>query len=440
MISSDLHAYPKIVQAGRETELVILPQEREGFFDPAGLYTLVHSPLMEFEASGGRGGEREIPLRFVKGVLHARVRFDGEQEHALRVEKTRGGARTKIGSFVAYSLWEDLFRRKPFKGDLHIHSNRSDGVDSPGHVAAACRRVGMDFMALTDHGLYEPSKEAQRAFRNIDSDLRIFAGEEVHPPGNPVHIVNFGGSASVNELFRLPAYAGHIRDLAASFGNLPAGLDPEVCASTRWCFDRIRDFGGLGIFCHPYWIPCDRYFLPENLVAYLLDTHPWDALEVVGGYAAHELESNLLQVSRYHEERAQGRNVPVVGVSDAHGCETGSLLGWYYTVVFSPSLDLEDLISSIKSLYSVAVEAVPGGQIRAHGPYRLVRYAQFLLREAFPVHDELCAEEGRLMQARLEGDGNAGSRLAALKGRTGRAFDRYWATSLRIIHDYITPH
>jgi len=34
---------------------------------------------------------------------------------------------------------------------------------------------------------------------------------------------------------------------------------------------------------------------------------PFDAFELIGGFHPYELDSNTLQVARYHEERAQGR-------------------------------------------------------------------------------------------------------------------------------------
>ncbi len=52
---------------------------------------------------------------------------------------------------------------------------------------------------------------------------------------------------------------------------------------------------------------------------------------------------------------------------------------------------------NIKDNYSVAVEAVPGERIWAHGGFRLVKYALFLEREVFPLHDELCETEGALV-------------------------------------------
>ncbi|MBN2308101.1 MAG: hypothetical protein JXR94_03975, partial [Candidatus Hydrogenedentes bacterium] len=112
-------------------------------------------------------------------------------------------------------------------------------------------------------------------------------------------------------------------------------------------------------------------------------------------------------------------------VSDGHGCE-GDLFGWYSTIVFAPGLELEDLIESIKGLYSVAVEALPGESVRAYGPFRLVKYALFLLREVFPEHDALCVEEGRLMLAHAAGDPDAADALAALQGRTGVFLNTCW--------------
>ncbi|MGC9395176.1 MAG: hypothetical protein ACP5J4_09990 [Anaerolineae bacterium] len=72
----------------------------------------------------------------------------------------------------------------------------------------------------------------------------------------------------------------------------------------------------------------------------------------------------------------------------------------------------------MKALYSVAVEASPGQTPRAHGPFRLAKYAQYLLREIPPQHDALCAEEGRLTLANIAGDPSARELLHAYQGRT----------------------
>jgi len=284
MVVSSLVVRPNVVRADRETEVVILPSKGGGPFEPSGSYAVSHFPCSSYEMQAGRGGERSAPARLAEGAVRARLRFDGEQEHVLRVDRRAEGGRSSPEFALLYSLEDDPFSRRPYKGDLYIHSNRSDGLEPPGSVAGACRRIGMDFMAVTDHGLYAPSREAQRSFSGLEIDLRIFPGEEVHPPGNPLHIVSFGGSASVNELFLLPSYATEVDALAASLGGLPAGVDPLMIASARWCFDRIRALGGLGIFCHPYWFPAERCNLSEDFITHLFDARPWDAVEIVGGY------------------------------------------------------------------------------------------------------------------------------------------------------------
>jgi len=86
--------------------------------------------------------------------------------------------------------------------------------------------------------------------------------------------------------------------------------------------------------------------------------------------------NNNLQIVSYYE-KSKGRNIPVVGVTDAHGCDTGSLFGWYYTVVFSPSLNLKDIIESINAGYCVAVEAIPGRESRVYGSLRLTLFTLF---------------------------------------------------------------
>ena len=50
---------------------------------------------------------------------------------------------------------------------------------------------------------------------------------------------------------------------------------------------------------------------------------------------------------------------------------------WYYTVVFSTSLELEDIIESIKAGYSVGVEAIPGREVRVYGSLRLTLLHSF---------------------------------------------------------------
>ncbi len=224
-------------------------------------------------------------------------------------------------------------------------------------------------------------------------------------------------------------YHAEVAEIEKDLPALLPGVERLQYAACLWCYQKIREAGGLGLFCHHYWLSRHRYDIPEAMITQHFEDQPFDALELISGYHPFEIESNVLQVARYHEERARGKKIPIVGVSDAHGCERGELFGWYYTVVFAPSSDLPDLMTSIKDFYSVAIETLPGETMRAFGPFRLVKYAQFLLREIFPLHDELCLEEGRLMLAHLAGDEKARDVLHLYGGRTAALYDLMWETS-----------
>jgi hypothetical protein len=410
------HVFPRIVRTGSAATVTIQPLYDHVRFQENQVYHAILFPAEGITAQMRWGELPRCEFTIQDGAMHVACVFESEQEYVLVI----GQGQVDLAEFRLFALEEDLFARKPYKGDFHMHTNRSDGVESPAYVAAACRRIGMDFMAITDHHKYAPSLEAIQAFAGAATGLRIYPGEEVHAPGNPAHILNFGGSFSVNDLFKSAEFAAEVEKIAADLSDLADGQDRYPYAASVWCFNKIREGGGLAIFCHPYWFHRHRYDVPQGLTNLILERQPYDALELIGGYHRFEVESNHLQVARYQEERAQGKRIPIVGVSDSHGCETGSLFGWYYTIAFSPSDELDDLIQSINALYSVAVEALPDEAPRAFGPFRLVRYAQYLMRELFPLHDQLCVEEGRLMLAHAAGDRQAAAALKALAGQVDR--------------------
>lgn len=364
------------------------------------------------------------------GTLTLRCTFPTEQEYSFRLEDATAAKPALVAETRAYALRPDLFARLPWKGDLHMHSKRSDGQDEPAEVLAACRRIGMDFAALTDHRAYEPSVDAIRAFDGCPTDLVMLPGEEVHPPGCPAHIVNAGGSRSVNVAFGGEAYRREIAEIeievAGELAPFPVE-DRSQYAAVLWCFRRIRDAGGLGIFCHPSWVSGTRYDVPGALTDLIFARQPYDALELIGGYQIHEAESNVLQVARWAEERARGARIPVVGVSDAHGCFNGRLFGWYYTIAFAATPGWTGVLEAIRGEWSVAVEARPGEVPRAFGPYRLALYAHFLIREILPRHDALCAEEGALLLAWARGDRSVAGALAGCRGQVRALYRELWA-------------
>lgn len=414
------HVSPKVLLAGRESVIEFRPLFDHVRFAEGTRYQCAVIPTEGVPGQTLWGELPRHPVTPVNGAIRVPIAPVGEQEYIVLIERVEDDRPQLLAEFRLYSMEEDLFALRPWKGDLHVHTYHSDGKESPAYVAGMYRGAGFDFMAVTDHRKYAPSLEAMAAFEGVPIDLRLYPGEEVHPPDNPVHIVNFGGRFSINAIFDADEYRSEVQAIESRLGA------PYQYASCVWCFDKIREADGLGIFCHPYWLAGHRYDVPLHLTDMVFANQPYDAYEVIGGFFRYQWESNKLQVARYEEERAKGKQIPIVGSSDSHGTEQSDLFGWYYTIVFSPTPDLQDVISGIKGLKSVAVEAVAGELPRAFGPFRLVKYAQYIMREVFPLHDELCVEEGRLMLAHAAGDAEAAEALGRLRGRVGRLYDEVW--------------
>ncbi len=428
------NVFPRIIEANTEATITICPLYEHRAFKEASEYEIVYCP-MEYPAQEGSFRENTIKVKPVNGIIKVKQFFAEEQEHVLILYKVTDEKKSEIDRFSLYSVEEDLFYKYPYKGDLHMHSYYSDGRETPAYVAASCRKIGLDFMAITDHRTYSPSIEAQEKFKDVDIDLKIFRGEEVHAPDteNRIHIVNFGGKFSVNELIRKDKekYYREVDELGKQFASLPYNVERYQYASSVWIFNKIREAGGLSIYAHPFYRPFysnskQGYNNSSALNSYIFETQPFDALEVLGGFTRDKNEGNVLQVALYNEERAKGKKIPIVGSTDTHTCSTEELFSINHTIVFSPSTELEDLKFNIQNLYSVAVEVIPGQLPKIYGPYRLVKYVQFLMRKVLPFHDSLCFEEGSIMLDYINDNKEAADRLKNLKGQTKKLYDLYF--------------
>lgn len=369
--------------------------------------------------------------------------FGEESEYRIYLEQEQ---KSPISLFV-YALEADMKGRYPYRGDLHMHTCRSDGSQSPAIVAANYRRHGYDFTVISDHHRYYPSLEAIDAYKDIPHEMNIVIGEEVHLPHNDIHIVNFGGKYSVNGLLEGRAqdmessrrsiidnpppvitqeqYEEEVNDLISQL-DIPEGVEAFTYASCVWIFNHIRNAEGLGIFAHPYWIQKGTaYQVPESLRAYLMQTHPFDAFEVLGGERYYQ--HNGFQTTQYYDDRAHGLDYPIVGSTDSHSSlaeHPKALIA--STFVFAVENERAALIQAIKEKYSVAVDTI-SAEYRLVGEPRLVKYARFLLDEFTPLHDELCYEEGRLMKAYAAGEEGAGEALTFIYGRMEKLFKKYFA-------------
>lgn len=284
---------------------------------------------------------------------------------------------TCVANFETYALDEDLFNLNPYKGDNHLHTNFSDGSESPMYMAAACCKFGYDYCVITDHYQYEPSLLAIDFYKDTNVDFLIIPGEEVHSPDNFVHIINLGGTKSINDWWRNneAEYRFLVDEEIKQITEPMTARNKYAAAACQVIFDKIREADGVSVHCHPHWIVENGFNESEEVTDYLFDHKRFDVFELIAG-GAYE-EGTQLQLSYYHDRET----MPIVGSSDSHNCFGNSLEPGNYTIVFAKAFDKESIKNAIRNGKTVA-----GNQNKLYGDFRLLKYAYFLQKNYYPSH------------------------------------------------------
>jgi len=139
----------------------------------------------------------------------------------------------------------------------------------------------------------------------------------------------------------------------------------------------------------------------------------------------------------WNDLRAEGVKISVVGSSDVHGIENAKTFPNYFTIVFAKENSNDAIVEAVKSSMSVAVESCGyeyDRQYRAYGSYRLVSYAQFLLKYYFPLRQRMCQGEGYAMRAYAIGEADA--KLIELEAEMTSSFaDRFFGKKPPVLPD-----
>ena len=425
---SKYRVIPRLVRAGVPTAVTVTPLGKSLAFDDKTEYTVRFIPK---EIYHDTFIDRPAQFDSVKvypqnGSLTVSYTFYEEQEWVLAVQSAEEEEKkVKPREFHVYSLFDDLYERNPYRGDLHVHSTGSDGSEEAFVVAANYRKEGFDFMAMTDHSNWHTSDALLKQYADVPLGLKLFHGEEVHL-GTIIHIVSFNANRSITDLYRsnTEEIRTQLKEEAKTL-QTPWGVDPYEYAYRKWICEQIRAAGGMCIVPHPFWIHKPHIFnMNSRMLEYVFTTGACDAFELTGGQTVDE---NNYQLSIYHDMRARGIDIPICGSSDSHGTDPAVYFGISKTILFAKDKEYDSIRNAILDHYSVAVEEEYGEKIRIHGHYRMVKYARFLIDYYFPGHDELCVEEGVLMREYAMGDSDAGNALRTLDGRV----DRYMNTTLR---------
>ena len=217
--------------------------------------------------------------------------------------------------------------------DLHVHTEHSDGEDSPGDVLGWAEHIGLDVLAITDHDAIDGALIAAELAEGRDDGPEVIVGEEVS------------------------SRDGHI--LALFIDSL---IPPDMTASETVA--AIHEQGGLAIAAHPYWRTASLdhkgrlYGLGDRIAE--LD---FDAVEVING----GFTPSMIGANRRAGWVAEALGRTPVGGSDAH---VKHALGWAHTRFQGRTAP--DLRRSI------AAGRTQAGRSRIH-PTGLRRYAAWTL-------------------------------------------------------------
>ena len=372
-----MQLFPRVLLANEKTTLVLRDENfKDGKVVSVAVqsmekYNIPHCALYRID-------ENERYTTFSVTIKDGQAAFNftpcDEQRHRVYAEYAG-----KKYTLEIYSLKSDLFALNPYKGDGHIHSTASDGLSSPIDTAIAYYAAGFDYMALTDHHKYAPSAALSKQFSAAGADFKVYAGEEVHNRDmGYFHIINFGATDSVNDIINADpdgvfAAATKNADEIADKYALPDYLDKKEFAFRVWVSQKIREFNGVSVLCHPYWDAYGEYNMQTPMLEFLLEKGIFDAFEVVDD-DDHTGNGVNLQTAMYNEMRANGIKVPIIGASDCHSV-VSEIFDKFYTYAFCESAN--DVKQAVKDLKTVAIERI-NGEYRVYGPFRLVKYARFL--------------------------------------------------------------
>jgi len=200
-----------------------------------------------------------------------------------------------------------------WKGNLHVHSTRSDGGMTPGELVALYAGAGYDFIVLTDHWVAGVPDDLPRP-----SPLVVIDGVEIDgadATGAPFHIVCIGCRGGIERSM---------------------GLEAGMAEARRQ--------GAVFVLAHPLWTGNSA----EDSVR-----HEFDGVEAYN-HVAEWL--NGKGSSAFHWNWMLDRNSAVFGsaVDDAHINPNHPLWNGGWVHVDAPSPSPEDLIAAIRAgrLYS----------------------------------------------------------------------------------------
>ena len=212
---------------------------------------------------------------------------------------------------------------KFWKGNLHTHSNRSDGLLSPDDLCQRYKDEGYNFLVISDHfvGLY--NYPITKTSKFSDPKFTTILGAELH-----------SGSSENGEIWHILA-VGLPENFVPS--NSPRFVPIDDQESGPEIAKRCFDAGAFVVIAHPQW---------SGLT--LADARSIDAAHAVETYN-HGCAVGTDRPDGFHTLDlllSEGRKLTLVATDDAHFTEPDHFGGW--VMVKSEQNTPESILESLK--------------------------------------------------------------------------------------------
>lgn len=247
------------------------------------------------------------------------------------------------------SLQDPAFTAKGrfWRGNLHTHSTRSDGVLPPDEVCRRYRAMGYDFLALTDHFIGDYGYPIVDTAPMRGDGFTTLLGAELH-----------SGAMANGELWHILA-VGLPADFAPS--KSPSFLPvqgqetgPEIAA-------RAVAAGAFVAIAHPQWSGLTLADARSITAAHAVEIYNhgcWAGCDRPDGAAIADL---LL---------TEGRRLTLIATDDAHFHEPDHFGGW--VMVKSPENTPDALLAALKAGHFYSSQGPDLRNVRVEGDHLVV--------------------------------------------------------------------
>lgn len=211
-----------------------------------------------------------------------------------------------IGCTVNFKVTFHFKERTLLKGDLHLHTQVSDGNYTPRDMIKLAHTMKLDYIFLTDHNNFH-----QNRFILPNEELAVLPGME------------------------LTLYDGHCNLLGVEkpITSFFVNSKEELVA----ILEEARQNGALISLNHPFDEHCTWLWGYDV---------PYDVLEIQNSF--YRDESGRKTIDFWHQELVNGHRLPIVGGSDNHGIRFMETPASPCTCLYADSNGRKDILKAIK--------------------------------------------------------------------------------------------